>query len=315
MIGGSKNTADSGGTINTGTARDIIYGYTPEQHEAALERRLAELERLLRETHSVERKLLKQEILRTQQRLGDLEADFELTKKELAEARTLLERYGNQLESEKVEAAGRALGRGDTKLADALFAEAQEKLTAQATDMAAEAANLAFKRGKIAEEDIRWHDADTHYGEAARLAPTYESLGNAGLFALYCGAYSRAERLQIQLVELAETNFGPDDERTATALNNLAESYRAQGRYAEAEPHFRRALEVSGKALGPDHPDTANSLHNLAGLLEDTGRPDEADPLYQRAITILRIVLGDDHPTTKKVTENYEIFKANRDTP
>ena len=31
----------------------------------------------------------------------------------------------------------------------------------------------------------------------------------------------------------------------ATSLNNLAELYRAQGRYAEAEPLFKRLLMIS----------------------------------------------------------------------
>ncbi len=42
-------------------------------------------------------------------------------------------------------------------------------------------------------------------------------------------------------------------------LGNLAEFYRAQGRYAEAEPHDQRALPIREKALRPEHPDLARS--------------------------------------------------------
>ena len=41
------------------------------------------------------------------------------------------------------------------------------------------------------------------------------------------------------------------------SLNNLAELYRAQGRYADAEPLYKRSLAIREKALGPDHPDVA----------------------------------------------------------
>jgi CHAT domain-containing protein len=47
-------------------------------------------------------------------------------------------------------------------------------------------------------------------------------------------------------------------------LNNLADFYQAQGRYAEAEPLFKRSLAISEKALGPEHPDVALTLNNLA---------------------------------------------------
>ncbi len=52
----------------------------------------------------------------------------------------------------------------------------------------------------------------------------------------------------------------------AASLNNLAELYRAQDRYAKAEPLYERALGISEKGLGPDHPHVAASLNNLAVL-------------------------------------------------
>ncbi len=62
----------------------------------------------------------------------------------------------------------------------------------------------------------------------------------------------------------------------AASLNNLAELYRAQGKYAEAEPHYQRALVIREKALGPEHPQVAQSLENYATLLRETGRNTEA---------------------------------------
>ena len=51
--------------------------------------------------------------------------------------------------------------------------------------------------------------------------------------------------------------LGPDHPNVATSLNNLAELYRNQGKYAEAEPLYKRSLAIREKALGPDHPDVA----------------------------------------------------------
>ena len=71
-----------------------------------------------------------------------------------------------------------------------------------------------------------------------------------------------------------------------TSLNNLAELYYNQGRYAEAEPLYRRALAKWEKALGPEHPKVATSLENSAALLRATDRADEAEKLEVRAAAI-----------------------------
>jgi CHAT domain-containing protein len=60
--------------------------------------------------------------------------------------------------------------------------------------------------------------------------------------------------------------LGPDHPNVATALNNLAGLYQAQGRYTEAEPLYMRSLAVREKALGPEHPNVATSHNNLAVL-------------------------------------------------
>jgi tetratricopeptide (TPR) repeat protein len=80
----------------------------------------------------------------------------------------------------------------------------------------------------------------------------------------------------------------------ATNLNNLAELYRVQGKYAEVELLYQRALAIREKALGPEHPNVAQSLENYAVLLQETGRGAEAAPLDARAKSI----------RTKHATEN-----------
>ena len=73
--------------------------------------------------------------------------------------------------------------------------------------------------------------------------------------------------LAIRLKALGEEH--PD---TATSYNNLAETLRAQGKYAEAEAMHRRALAIYLKALGEGHPDTAASYSNLAESSRTAGQ-------------------------------------------
>ena len=70
----------------------------------------------------------------------------------------------------------------------------------------------------------------------------------------------------------------------ASTLNNLAERYKEEGRYADAEPLYKRALAIREEELGPDHPDVAQSLNDLAALYSAQGRDADAEPLYKRAL-------------------------------
>ena len=56
----------------------------------------------------------------------------------------------------------------------------------------------------------------------------------------------------------------------ASALNNLADLYNAQGRHADAEPLYKRALAI-GEAL-PRSPRCGAVLNNLADLYSAQGR-------------------------------------------
>ena len=65
---------------------------------------------------------------------------------------------------------------------------------------------------------------------------------------------------------LREKALGPEHPDVGVSHNNLAELYRAQGRYTEAERLYNRSLPILEKALGPEHPTVATVLNNLAEL-------------------------------------------------
>jgi len=102
--------------------------------------------------------------------------------------------------------------------------------------------------------------------------------------------------------------LGPTHPDVARDLNNLAELYRAQGKYADAEPLYQRALRIVEAALGPAHPHVVTSLNNLALLYSTQGKYAEAEPLYQRSFWTLHNSLGPDHPSVRQVFANYQAF-------
>ena len=90
-------------------------------------------------------------------------------------------------------------------------------------------------------------------------------------------------------------------------LDNLAELYGAQGRYADAELLYKRALEIREKAVGPDHTDTAMSLSNLAELYRAQGRYADAELLHKRSLAINEKALGSSlSETVEQIEGTYE---------
>ena len=96
-------------------------------------------------------------------------------------------------------------------------------------------------------------------------------------------------------MHLAE-NFGPNDLRLATTLNDLGLLYRAEGKFKDAEPLYRRSLAIRENKLGASNPAVAVSLNNLAGLLAAENRYVEAEQKYRRALAIREKALGPDNP-------------------
>ncbi len=108
---------------------------------------------------------------------------------------------------------------------------------------------------------------------------------HAGMKAYQQGRYTDAETSWLAALEEAK-QFGDEDVRLATSLNNLALLYNTQGQYGQAEPLYLRALAILEKTLGPEHPNVASGLENYADLLRKTDRNAEADKLEERARAI-----------------------------
>ena len=64
-------------------------------------------------------------------------------------------------------------------------------------------------------------------------------------------------------MKIRKASLGPEHPDVADSLNNLANNYVDQGRYAEAEPLYKRCVKIREKIYGPEHPSVASSLYSL----------------------------------------------------
>jgi tetratricopeptide (TPR) repeat protein len=81
-------------------------------------------------------------------------------------------------------------------------------------------------------------------------------------------------------------------------MNNLANLYHAQGKWAEGEALQLEAFEVKRRILGPEHRDTLISMGNLANTYATEGKYIQAEPLFKRALEVQLRLLGPEHLDT-----------------
>ncbi len=270
----------------------VTYGYSVEQHQAALATREAQLRSDLERASTAEKALIEQELVAVTDKLSDIEASYTTAVEELRQLRQRIAQFEGQVPQQQLEAAQQALYQGDRSLADALFAEIEQKLAGQIL-LAAEA---AYGRGKIAEHEIRWQDAYSHYKRATELSGEIDHLRAYARMTWRLAKGDEAVVAHEALRDLIAERSGTQSAAYATQLNNLAGVIDAQGRFAEAEELYQQALAIDRATIGEGHPDYATDLNNLAGVIDAQGRFVEAEELYQQALAIDRATIGEGHP-------------------
>jgi tetratricopeptide (TPR) repeat protein len=304
---------------------DFVNGITLEQYKADLNKRAeeiraeeaekrAQLQKLVELTEratSAEKDSLRNQIAAVEaekraleaerkgvaDRLTNLQASYDGLVQKLAEANAALQAFAPLISKDAFEQAQAMLSRGDVLGAEGKFVEIANTVAKIRTQADVVEARAIFQAGELAEQRIDWHAAYAHYARAARLQPSnWRYANNAGIWADEMGDYPAATAFKEATLTLITSEFGPDDVKTATALNNLALTYQRLARYTEAEPLLRRAIEIDEKVLGKEHPYVAIRYNNLALLLQDQGKYAEAEPLLRRAIEIDEKALGKEHP-------------------
>ena len=97
---------------------------------------------------------------------------------------------------------------------------------------------------------------------------------------------------------------GQEHPSTLISMNNLASTYRNQGRWKEAEELDVQIMETRKRVLGQEHPDTLTSMSNLARVLSGQGKYEAAEEMQRRALELSEKVLGLEHPFTLASVSN-----------
>ncbi|MFT5630891.1 MAG: tetratricopeptide (TPR) repeat protein [Gammaproteobacteria bacterium] len=278
---------------NSGT---VTVGLTFEQHQTALKEAVAEKAADLERAYGAEKTTLQRELSHLQGKLQDIEEDYKKQIEELVRVKTLLMRYDNQLDQQKREAAFAAIDSGETTLAEALLKELAKAASARREDAAIEEAEFEFELGKLAEAQVRWHDAYDHYKRAVALHETTEHLIPYARMTWRLAKGDEAVAVHEKILTLIKAEFGDQSRQYAAHLNNLASVVQAQGRYPEAEALYRDALAIGADTIGTAHPSYATNLNNLAGTVRAQGLFSEAEVLYREALAIDADTIGTAHP-------------------
>lgn len=165
-------------------------------------------------------------------------------------------------------------------------------------------ADIAYNRGKIAEDMVRWNDAAEHYARAAKLHTNFKYLTKAQTLAYSTGNYSSALSFGNDAIRMAKEEHGEESEAYATSLHNLAAIYHAQRLDEKAEPLYEQAIHIYKNLFGENDVVTATSLNNLASVYKGQENYDKAEPLYQKSLKILRNILGDYEPQVASTLNN-----------
>ncbi len=80
-------------------------------------------------------------------------------------------------------------------------------------------------------------------------------------------------------MEMRMRVLGTKHPETLTSMNNLASTYRNQGRLKEAEELQAKEWDICKRTLGAEHPNTLTSMNNLADTYWNQGRLKEAEEL------------------------------------
>ena len=120
------------------------------------------------------------------------------------------------------------------------------------------------------------------------LGSTYGSLGE------YTAARLHFERV----LAIHRQQFGENDIRTLSAMNNLIPMLRSEGNYAAAESLGARTLQQQRRLLGQSHPDTLATMLELASVYSEQGRIPVAEALQVQAVDQYTRVLGTGHSQT-----------------
>lgn len=100
------------------------------------------------------------------------------------------------------------------------------------------------------------------------------------------GKWTKAEEMEVLVMETSKRVLGPEHPDTLMSVDNLASMYHNQGRWTKAEEMEVQAMETRKRVLGPEHPSTLTSMNDLAWMWKVQGRKNEALDLITACVRL-----------------------------
>ncbi|MGY9030918.1 MAG: tetratricopeptide repeat protein, partial [Rhodobacterales bacterium] len=129
------------------------------------------------------------------------------------------------------------------------------------------AARAPFGRGEVAEAQVRWQDAYTHYKLAAALHETTDHLESHARMTWRLAKGDEAVAVNEKVLALVKAEFGEQSHDYATRFNNLGVNMAYQDRFTEARDLLEQALSICKATLAADHRDIAGNEQNLTAVI------------------------------------------------
>lgn len=238
--------AESGHNFNN-VVGNIIIGISLKDHEESLRKREKKIQENLRTAHQAEKKILSQELSDVYQKLGSLEESYEQRIKFLQERIAALEKLRKDFSEETVKAAQQALQEGDESKADDLFWQI-EKNSATHIKQAAEA---AYQRGLIAEEQRRFVDSQRHLERATQLAPDDPAYMLSYATSFLSWALVNSNNNREKGIKLLETSLSLNEIKNEQNHKDqikihriLGNSYYSINNFNQAIVHYEKGIQI-----------------------------------------------------------------------
>jgi tetratricopeptide (TPR) repeat protein len=122
---------------------------------------------------------------------------------------------------------------------------------------------------------------------------TWKANDQAAAAATKVAHFADAEKLLLANEKLAET-FPPKDARLPRTIFDLAQVYRAEGKYSDALPLYERAMQIYTNLYGRQSPELAETLDGEAELFKSLNDYSHAEPLLLKSLALRQKLLAAD---------------------
>lgn len=296
---------------------NLVCGYTKEEHRKLLEKEKAtlrlDLKNLYQSKHktlllekenlSLKKRLLEVKLSEVETQLTNIDESYQKRIEFLETTIKELRTFSGDINDKRLADAIAALKQGETEKADTLFKQVEE----QEKKSIERAAQAAFARGKIAQDNIDYTKAYEHFERAVGYAPNNaEYLSRAGSMAGTVANHTKEIEWKQKALAIALKEKGEDSPQVAIGRNNLGLAWKSLGEYQKAIGYYEQALASDLKTYGEGHPQVATYRNNLGSAWQSLGEYQKAIGYFEQALKTFKRRLGENHPNTKVVQDNLE---------